>query len=378
MAFGSAIPTTIAGYIAVNQGWRWVWWWLVILIGVGLGAFVFLYEETSYTRLVETTPTVSFQNEKQLDSEDTASSPKSHVIEVIEIEVIEIDESIPRRTYRQKLAFWTTNEMPVNDMLWISIEPFLMLYQFPIVIFVALLYGVMTACITVTATTNGNQLPLPPYNFNPSEIGLMNIPSFLGLVVAFVIYAPFADRSMLYFARRRGGIYEPESRLYPALLSILFIPAGLFLYGVSLDKGDHWTLPAAGIFLLSFGSAIPSAAALTYLTDSYTEVSQSLCPLTSANNSTDCRSCLCRRHLCPEHHLHGLYIHTTTLDRQDWPDMVLRRIRPHCHVCNDGNPPLHRLWQEIPCAQCSEVPSLCRTPSRRTLYVVTPLMNTKH
>jgi hypothetical protein len=45
------------------------------------------------------------------------------------------------------------------------------------------------------------------------------------------------------------------------------------MFGIGLNNGSHWLLPAFGLGINAFGVVPASSAALTYLTDAYTDVS---------------------------------------------------------------------------------------------------------
>jgi hypothetical protein len=51
---------------------------------------------------------------------------------------------------------------------------------------------------------------------------------------------------------KHGGT-KPEFRLPPLIPGSLFIPAGLFLYGWSADKGVQWMVPIIGTSMVGLG-----------------------------------------------------------------------------------------------------------------------------
>lgn len=82
-----------------------------------------------------------------------------------------------------------------------------------------------------------------------------------------------ADRTILILARRNKGIYEPEMRLWVMAPFVPFVPVGALMFGCGLNNGAPWPLIAVGYAICNFGTAPVCSIALTYLTDSYTEVS---------------------------------------------------------------------------------------------------------
>ncbi|KAL3463495.1 major facilitator superfamily domain-containing protein [Aspergillus heterothallicus] len=275
---GVSLAPLAGGYITLSQGWRWVWWWMVILFGVGLAAFVFFYEETMFNPgHIDGVP---LHSEGVSDSQPPKSDHEPTMINNPDCEKEftapdnedQIDHTIPKKRYWQRLALWSNSPIPFSDVAKHSYQPFLIMTSIPAVFFMALEYGIMTSCTTVPVTTLSSVMTLPPYNFGSAQIGLMGIPPFLGTCIAAVTYGPLSDRVVIYLARRNGGVFEPEMRLWLCLIFIPFVPAGLFMFGISLNKGAHWLLPAFGLGISAFGVAPASSAALTYLTDAYTDI----------------------------------------------------------------------------------------------------------
>lgn len=129
--------------------------------------------------------------------------------------------------------------------------------------------------ITILSST----MPLPPYNFTSSQIGLMALPGFIGTSLGVILTGLLSDRSILYLSRRNRGIYEPEFRLYLIPLFAPFVPAGAILYACALERGWSWVAVGGGYLMCSFGGAPVSAVALTYVTDSYSEVCRVIRPV---------------------------------------------------------------------------------------------------
>jgi MFS family permease len=277
MNVGTTLAPLAGGFITQSQGWRWVWWWMVILFGVGLLSFVFLYEETMFDAShIEGVPVTERSDSKPAPSkEDIDSSALEKSVSnhgEPSYEAVEIDHSIPVKSYWKKLALWTNSSVPFSEVAKHCYQPFLILFSFPGVFFMALVYGLMTACTTVPVTTLSSVMTLPPYNFGASQIGLMGLPPFIGTTLGALVCGPLSDWIALYLAKRNGGVFEPEMRLWLALAFTPLVPAGLFMFGIGLNNGTHWLLPAFGLGVSSVGIVPASSAALTYLTDSYTEV----------------------------------------------------------------------------------------------------------
>lgn len=273
MTAGASLAPLAAGYVTVSQGWRWVWWWHVILFGAGFLAFLFLYEETKFSGV----PVLNAHDNSQ--GETTQHTDKGDVENVEDISkpaaqltTISTDPSIPKKTYWEKLALWSTSPSSFSQLARHVYEPFLILFSIPAVFYVSIMYGFMTACITVTVTTISAQMPQPPYNFDPSAIGLMNLPTFIGTIIGAFMYGPLSDYLIVFQAKRNGGMYEPEMRLWILPVIAPFVLAGLLMIGFALNDGLPWPIVAVGLGLVGFGVTPACSAGLTYLTDGYTEV----------------------------------------------------------------------------------------------------------
>ncbi|KAJ5461282.1 Major facilitator superfamily domaingeneral substrate transporter [Penicillium daleae] len=276
---GVTLAPLAGGYITLGQGWRWVWWWMAILFGVGLVAFVFFYEETMFcVPSIDGVPVADKMgpeptSEKQgFEASDSKRDEQGLVPHTTQVEPVQIDYSIPKKPYLKKLALWTNSPMSFIELLKHSYQPFLIMFSIPAVFFMALEYGIMTACTTVPVTTLSSVMTLPPYNFGAAQIGLMGLPPFIGASLATIICGPLSDSIALRLAKRNGGVFEPEMRLWLCLIFLPLVPAGLFMFGIGLNNGSHWLLPAFGLGINAFGVVPASSAALTYLTDAYTDI----------------------------------------------------------------------------------------------------------
>jgi MFS family permease len=265
---GATLAPLAGGYITLSQGWRWVWWWMAILFGVGFIAFVFFYEGTMfYTPAIEGVPVPDKGDIEVIGSKsDQLGSTNSATRH-------EIDYSIKEKPYWRKLELWTNSPMSFGKLTKHVYQPFQVIFSIPAGFFMALECGLLNACTTVPVTTLSSVMTLPPYNFGSAQIGLMGLPPFIGTSLATLICGPLSDSIALRLTRRNGGIFEPEMRLWLCLIFLPLIPAGLFMFGIGLNNGSHWLLPAFGLGINAFGVVPASSAALTYLTDTYTDVS---------------------------------------------------------------------------------------------------------
>ena len=288
--FGSSLAPLAAGYVTTSQGWRWVWWWIAIFLGAGMVVFFFLYEETMFVNPVADEG-VSLDNEVVSEGQEDPTENKSATVEKSQPTVektqpkaaaiepqqsptaIETSQIPKRKTYWQILKPWSDSGLPLAQLFKHMYTPFMMMLSIPAIFFMSLEYGLMTACGTLTVTSLSSVMTEEPYNFSASGIGLMGLPSFIGVSIGTLVCGPLSDYLAVTLAKRNKGVFEPEMRLWPALICTPFVPAGLFMFGIGLKHKVHWIVPAVGLALTSFGNVPACSTALTYLTDSYTDVS---------------------------------------------------------------------------------------------------------
>ncbi|RMZ81716.1 hypothetical protein DV737_g2418, partial [Chaetothyriales sp. CBS 132003] len=245
LTIGSSLAPLAAGYVTASQGWRWVWWWTAILIGGFLVLMFFLYEETKYDcQAIEGLQSISRSSRDEVDGdmEEKPSLPKDANTTVvphqeIALTKVEIDPTIPVKPYWKKLALWSPSSDAFRFLVRHCYQPFLILWNIPAVLYMSILNGAMTVSAIMPITVYSIYMTLPPYNFTPEQIGLLGLPAFIGTLLAALICGPLSDWMILRMARRNGGIYEPEMRLWMILAFIPFMAAGLLMFGIGVDKG---------------------------------------------------------------------------------------------------------------------------------------------
>ena len=71
--------------------------------------------------------------------------------------------------------------------------------------------------------------------FNTTQIGLLNLPPFIGGIFALGVSA-YNDRYIIYLSKKNKGIFEPEMRLWIGLIGVVTAPAGMLLFGLTMAK----------------------------------------------------------------------------------------------------------------------------------------------
>ncbi|RMZ36881.1 hypothetical protein CA14_006627 [Aspergillus flavus] len=223
-SLGSTGGPIAAGYIVVSMGWRWMWWMIAIFLGVNLILVLFFFEEPKYIPLV-----VGHSGRSGLDPESAIKNDDGQKIATPSTLRVAtrstVDAGHSRKTVRQRLAFVTKTDMPIVQHFY---QPLLILFSFPAVAYMAITYGTILVCA--------------------SAIGLFHLGGFLGTFIATLTVPAQNDWFIVRAAKKNGGVFEPEMRLWMSIPGALLNCAGHALGDARAD------------------------VALTYLTDCYPDI----------------------------------------------------------------------------------------------------------
>ncbi|KAI9375929.1 major facilitator superfamily domain-containing protein [Aspergillus egyptiacus] len=252
---GAHVAPVAAGYCATKQGWRWIWWWTAVMLALTTVLFLFGLEEKKYIPVGQ-----------QLDLESEAQSTAKHERDVVPTLG---SECYRLNSYRQRLRFITKTDHSLWENMY---RPVRVLLTFPAVIFASLVWGCFLSWFSIISTTQSTYLPVPPYWYTPAQVGLFSLPPFIGGILGAVLSGPLNDRYIVWRAKRKQGIFEPETRLHMALPVLAATPAGLLLFGIGLSRGWPWWSLALGSSIFGFSMFCNGVCALTYLADCYQEI----------------------------------------------------------------------------------------------------------
>ncbi|KAL2832731.1 major facilitator superfamily domain-containing protein [Aspergillus pseudoustus] len=273
---GSFLTPMAAGAQATRHGWQSSYRTLGICNAILFVLFLCFYEETKYTPIIsglsspDPVDTVKIgvedmKADRKPDIERPTSRPEPNPT----VSQHELDHTIPLKTWKQRLAFVTYT----SETIWpYFYRPFITLATFPAVLFCALQYAFGVAWLTIMSSVIALVFPMAPYLFTPEQIGYMSVGPFIGNLIGSFYGGFIGDRSILFFARRNKGYYEPEMRLYILHIPALALAGGLIMFGAAIARGMHWIWPSIGGALFGFGLGSISDAALTLVIDSYRDI----------------------------------------------------------------------------------------------------------
>src|SRR6185312_17302707 len=108
----------------------------------------------------------------------------------------------------------------------------------------------------------------PIYGFNVGEVGLC----FLTIGVACLIgVTSFLIYQLWYLIPdiKKNGLRDPEHRLVPALLGVILLPIGYFMFGWTARHGVHWIVSLIGVVILVAANFLIFQCVFVYLALSY-------------------------------------------------------------------------------------------------------------
>lgn len=205
-------------------------------------AIFFLVPETVYIKA----------NKLYGDEKDTESINK-----------LELNEA-PRSFTSQLQVF---NGRLSNESFWRLVIKPLPLIAFPAVVFSTLVYGSFMTWLVTFGVLSVNVFSAPPYNLNPAQIGLTNIPLLIVALIANPLAGYLADTISRFMARRNSGIYEPEFRLTLMIPATIVSTAGFIGFGISVSRGAPLSFPLFFMSLHSVSVGFASTASFAYVID---------------------------------------------------------------------------------------------------------------
>ncbi|CAI6092421.1 unnamed protein product [Clonostachys chloroleuca] len=280
VVFGNFVCPTIAGVQAAALGWRWTYYTVGICLTVLFLLFCIFFEETKYVPIYNAEPPDDALRRPIEIDDDGAANPSrfpakdvpphskqdfAHDIQGQDQPSLESQPPTAKKSYVERLRLITNTDEP----LWRNyITPFKMA-RFPHVLFTAVQVANALAFIVLLTSTNSMVFSAAPYNFDTSGVGLMLMGPFVGNILGSLYGGLLGDWVVVRLAKRNGGIFEPEMRLYILPFPAICQGAGLALYGVAADRGWHWIYPSIGGAIFGFGAAAMMDVSCTIVIDIY-------------------------------------------------------------------------------------------------------------
>ncbi|CAI2162482.1 10853_t:CDS:2 [Funneliformis geosporum] len=113
------------------------------------------------------------------------------------------------------------------------------------------------------------------YQLSYSFIGLTFLAPGIGYLIGSVIGGRYSDYVLNKYKVAHNGFSYPEIRLNSIWFGCVLIPVTFVVFGWTLEYKAHLIFPIISMFLGGFGSLFVSNSTITYLVDSYPELSAS-------------------------------------------------------------------------------------------------------
>ncbi|KAH0441987.1 MFS multidrug transporter [Colletotrichum camelliae] len=238
---GPAIGPLVGSYLAAAAGWRWNFWFLAIAMSVILVATAAFLRESHLPTLLK----------RKARTEDKAR------------EALGADNASEYFSQPQLKTFTSA-----------IIRPSKLLFLSPIVFFLSVLAAINYGYVYIMFTTMSSTFVKRYDTFDERNVGLTYLAFGIGNVSGNIVLSVISDRIVRRGAARSGTM-KPEYRLPPLLPGSLLVPAGLLLYGWTLERNVHWIAPLFGMLLIGFGTILIFVPINAYLVDAFTEYAAS-------------------------------------------------------------------------------------------------------
>jgi hypothetical protein len=245
---------------------------LSVFFGVFIPMVFFFVPETAYIRdpIERRLTSVNLQgsdNDKPAAKDEKEAPNKS---------ALSPEQSVAKEqkdSYLKSLRFMTGKQYTTAPFWKILIRP-VVIFWYPGVLWGFLIYGVTLTWIIVFSVVNAQIFGMPPYNFSPSQIGLISLSPLIMTIVGLMIAGPLNDFICLYLAKKNHGIYEPEFRLVLMFPVLILGIVGFFGFGATLHYKTHWIGPVLCFGIANLVMTFETGCVFGYIIDSYEDLSE--------------------------------------------------------------------------------------------------------
>ena len=201
--------------------------------------FVFCFEESKYVSQLLGEP-ITPQNRQTSPAKQSGDvhpdpdrkSPNTGLFSVSTPSDDYATENHPQlRSRKERLRLVTRTDEP---LLGLYLRPLEALFTMVPVAFTAIQFGFSLCWIAVISSVQAGYMFYAPWNFNAFEVGLLNLAPFIGLAVGAPLGGTLGDIIVVKAAKRNGGVFEPEMRLYTQFIPVILMTAGFMTFGYGI------------------------------------------------------------------------------------------------------------------------------------------------
>ncbi|RDA90228.1 hypothetical protein CP533_6872 [Ophiocordyceps camponoti-saundersi (nom. inval.)] len=257
LTMGSSLSPLAAGAQAKAFGWRSSFKTLAAIMTGITTLFCLAFEETKFV-LPKT-------HKDEYEKDDSSN-------DIIIIESFSNEEKTKKKKGRYPHNMRLQLVTPTNESLLRTLVEPLQACRMPHVIVTGLLFGLGLAYVVILGSMKAIIFPEEPYNFDPRQLGLLQLGPLVGSTIAGLYGGYLSDKAIVWFAKRNEGVFEPEMRLYLLPFPAVVMAAGIAMFGITAGLGMHWILPCVGSAMTSFGFSSTADLVLTVIIDAYPDI----------------------------------------------------------------------------------------------------------
>jgi multidrug resistance protein len=236
---GAAVGPIIGGFIVDYSSWRWMFWSTTIFQGlVEVGSLPIVYE--TYAPLLLRRRALKLRKE-------TGDSRYYAAVEAHE----------PGRS-----SAWKLRNSLSRPLRLLAFHPIIQIQAILGGINYGLLYFTLSSFSTLYVSAYGESIHIS---------GLHYIALCTGEIIGAQACGPLMDYIYRTMKTRAGDNAAPELRIPLLLPSVIFTPAGLFLYGWAAQYHLSWAVVDVGAALLALGMQVFDTTLRAYVMDAYPE-----------------------------------------------------------------------------------------------------------
>ncbi|VVT49753.1 uncharacterized protein SAPINGB_P002426 [Magnusiomyces paraingens] len=265
----------IAGFILEGQGWPWVIYWCSIFGAVSFVFLFFFMEETNYSRKTIAADDVIADSSESIEEDSLSEpSPKNEKMNHVTTTIVDMEDGVVTPIYEKKsfigkLQLIDTSR-PIENLKINFWRPITMI-RFPAVMWAGFFYGSNLVWFNVLNGT-ASLIFTSQYGFSASMTGVTYVAPIIGTFIANAYTGVYGDKFKLKMAKKHGGVYEPEFRLWLTIPFLILCPASLILWGVGAAHEIHWIGPVIAMGILGGCVSIGCAIPVNYFMDCYREM----------------------------------------------------------------------------------------------------------
>lgn len=217
---GAHVAVMTGGFIAVAAGVHWDFWYGAIVTSASFVAALFLFPETLFSR----------------DPQFLAG--RTH-----------------ERSYWEMLFNLKGNVIPQRKIRFTDFFTFLYMLKYPSVAFCFWFYTWCWGFINILPAISMSAIYTQRYHFNAGIIGVCTgVSLVIGTLIAEVFTGKLSDIVMGRAAKRHGGVRKLEHRLYLTSVAIVFMVAGMIIFGWCVEERTSYFPPLVGLAVGKFHS----------------------------------------------------------------------------------------------------------------------------